>query len=417
MDPSFLQLQQFTHAKLQFYRLLSSLLSKKDALKAVLRPRSRLRAGLPDNQFLMESMLDLRQQAGAVHNSQQAGCYNRIIKALRQYPLPIKHPLQAMHLKGVGSNMVNRLYKVFKQKGIPFKTMRWPEKAKTRPVKTTKTIRQHEKMLGKIGVDIDEEAEKINESIPKSLKLGKLQHPDVEWRLLLVADSREREELTLELEGNVGVEWRSLSIGDFIWVVQVSYRHQGCLIRKEEYVLDYLVERKTTKDLISSNFSTHLNEQLSRMQKCALLKPYLLLEGDLTGRELALSLQTNHRLAVLQCRNRQEMLSWLQFLTKEILISTENLLFHELRDRLSYDSFTLSYRKTVTLREIFTEQIRQLRGISAGKVMEVVKMFTSFAVLSREMRADTETTIAKLRKLGLAHETVEAVGDLILGNS
>lgn len=97
------ELRRLTQAKLEFLRLLSTLLSRKEALKAVLRPRSRMRAYLPENQFLMEAMLDMRQQAGAVHNSQQAGCYNRIIQALRLYPLPMKHPLQAMHLKGVGA--------------------------------------------------------------------------------------------------------------------------------------------------------------------------------------------------------------------------------------------------------------------------------------------------------------------------
>ena len=385
-------------------------------MKAVLRPRSRMRAYLPENQFLMEAMLDMRQQAGAVHNSQQAGCYNRVIQALRLYPLPVKHPLQAMHLKGVGNNMLNKLYKVFKQRGVAFKSVRWPEKAKRKPAKVSKTIKTHEKELNKAGIDIDEEAEKLIESISKPTRLAKLLHPDLRWQLILVADSREREELPLDLE-EVELEWRTLAVGDFVWVVRVEFLHQGCLIRKEEYLMEYLVERKTTKDLAASSFSTHLNEQLSRMQKCSQLKPYLLLEGDLTGRELALSLQTNHNLGILQCRNRAEMLSWLQILTKEVLARAQSLPFHDLREYLTYDSFTTSYRKTVTLREVFTEQVRQWRGMAAARVPEVLKAFTSFAALSREMRDDTEETLAKLRRLGLAHETVEAVGDLILGTS
>lgn len=375
-----------------------------------------MRAYLPENQFLMEAMLDMRQQAGAVHNSQQAGCYNRIIKALRLYPLPIKHPLQAMHLKGVGNNMLNKLYKIFKQRGVAFKSMRWPEKAKRKPVKVSKTIKTHEKELSKDGIDIDDEAQKLIESIPKSIRLSNLKHPDLRWQLILVADSREREELPLDLL-EAELEWRTLAVGDFVWVVRVEFLHQGCLIRKEEYMMKYLIERKTTKDLEASSFSTHLNEQLSRMQKCSQLQPYLLLEGDLTGRELALSLQTNHNLGILQCRNRSEMLSWLQILTKEVLSHAESLLFHDLRDLLTYDSFTTSYRKTVTLREVFTEQVRQWRGMVAAKVPAVLEAFTSFAALSREMRDNTEETLAKLRRLGLAHETVEAVGDLILGNS
>ena len=357
--------------------------------------------------------MDMRQRAGGLHQTQQVGCYNRVIQALRKYPVPIIHPLQAMSLNGVGKNMLSHLFKMFKRKQIAFKYVKLPEKAKHHPAPdVAKTIKEHESELIKAGKDIDEEAQRLIESVPAAKTLGNLPY-DIEWTLVLLQDSRERED-EIKLE-NGRTETRNLAVGDFTWVLRLEYSHKGLLIRKEEYMLDYLVERKTSKDLLASNFSTHLNDQLSRMLKCKLPKLYLLLEGNFSCQEVLMSLQNQFGICILQCRSHAETLMWLKTFSAELMQQAPNLDFHQLRERTTYDSFTTMNRRTVQLREVFAEQLRQWPSVPASKVPEVLKVYPTFAKLSVQMQAKTQETVKMLQRLGLPLTAVEFIQGFILG--
>lgn len=125
-----------------------------------------------------------------------------------------------------------------------------------------------------------------------------------EYDVVLLIDERERyfdtgasgHRLDLHLskirEQGYKVEVRTLPIGDALWIARRKSHP------KEEYVLDYIIERKSLEDLISSvKESGRYYSQKYRLQHCGLRNMYYLVEGEVE----ALSSSSDYKLVCTVC--------------------------------------------------------------------------------------------------------------------
>ncbi len=88
------------------------------------------------------------------------------------------------------------------------------------------------------------------------------------------------------------VEIKTLPIGDTLWIARRKSNP------REEYVLDYIIERKGLEDLISSvKESGRYHSQKYRLQQCGLRNMYYLVEGDIE----ALSSSSDYKLVCTVC--------------------------------------------------------------------------------------------------------------------
>jgi ERCC4-type nuclease len=102
-----------------------------------------------------------------------------------------------------------------------------------------------------------------------------------DWDIVLLLDNREvrskndREYFHRKLLGKgVQCEVRSLPLGDMMWIKRSRTGN------REEWVLDYIVERKRVDDLAASIVDRRYVEQKYRLGSCGLSKVIYLVEGD-----------------------------------------------------------------------------------------------------------------------------------------
>ena len=125
-----------------------------------------------------------------------------------------------------------------------------------------------------------------------------------EYDVILLIDERERyfdtgssgHRLDVHLDRirqqGVLVEVKTLPIGDALWIARQKSNP------REEYVLDYIIERKGLEDLISSvKESGRYHSQKYRLQHCGLQNIYYLVEGEVE----ALSSSADYKLVCTVC--------------------------------------------------------------------------------------------------------------------
>ncbi|KAJ0978022.1 hypothetical protein J5N97_013496 [Dioscorea zingiberensis] len=83
----------------------------------------------------------------------------------------------------------------------------------------------------------------------------------------------------------IHVEVRRLPVGDGVWIARDRQSNN-------EYVLDFIVERKKVDDLCSSIRDNRYKDQKLRLQRCGLQKLIYLVEGDPNSLEAAESIKT-----------------------------------------------------------------------------------------------------------------------------
>lgn len=83
----------------------------------------------------------------------------------------------------------------------------------------------------------------------------------------------------------VSVEIRHLPLGDALWLA----RHK---LTREEYVLDFIIERKKVNDLLHSIRDTRYKQQKLRLLRCGLRKLIYVVEGDPNVMDSAESIKT-----------------------------------------------------------------------------------------------------------------------------
>ncbi|MCO5584676.1 hypothetical protein L7F22_038607 [Adiantum nelumboides] len=86
-------------------------------------------------------------------------------------------------------------------------------------------------------------------------------------------NTREKFAEQIKLQFQIEVEMRHLPVGDTLWLA----RHK---VTREEYVLDFIVERKNVSDLLHSIRDTRYKQQKLRLMRCGLRKLIYVVEGD-----------------------------------------------------------------------------------------------------------------------------------------
>ena len=139
--------------------------------------------------------------------------------------------------------------------------------------------------------------------------------------LVLLIDLRERKdkeqsffEKRLEEKYNIRTKVCNLPIGDFMW----EYRNQ---------IIDYVVERKTADDLLSSIQDGRYKEQKYRLKSSGFSNIFYLFEGHLTGANAMyersvssalLSTRVSDKFKVVEVNNITQSTKFIQFITQEI---------------------------------------------------------------------------------------------------
>ena len=120
-------------------------------------------------------------------------------------------------------------------------------------------------------IDNDNDEENINKNIINSSFCD---------NIYLIVDLREkgagnenfRVEILNKLPSPIPIEEKNLSLGDFTWI----YKDQ---LDGEEYMLDFIIERKTLNDLSASILDGRYNEQKYRLKNSPYKNIYYLFEG------------------------------------------------------------------------------------------------------------------------------------------
>ncbi|KAL3083277.1 hypothetical protein niasHS_011079 [Heterodera schachtii] len=206
--------------------------------------------------------------------------------------------------------------------------------------------------------------------------------------LLLITDNREhiagaRTQRKIKGIGEhlatmgVSFESRPLSVGDYLWLLQWT-NWEG---KRQELVLDYVVERKTLDDLRRSIKETRYLEQKQRLKKCGLRNVVFVLEGGTTANDRSLeqamvSSGVESGFLVHRTPNVQGTAKFLQNLTRW------------LRERCSkqkvtgppFDLFQQESKKAhaATVSDYWVRQLTVCPGVSTDRARIIRNRFPTF---------------------------------------
>jgi len=91
-----------------------------------------------------------------------------------------------------------------------------------------------------------------------------------------------------------------LSVGDFLWVAKTS--------SGQEYVLNYIIERKQISDLQSSIMDGRYYEQKFRLSKCGLKQVIYLVESSITDHHAISKEAIENALLSTSLQNSKELI-------------------------------------------------------------------------------------------------------------
>uniref|UniRef100_A0A0R3RUS6 Crossover junction endonuclease MUS81 n=1 Tax=Elaeophora elaphi TaxID=1147741 RepID=A0A0R3RUS6_9BILA len=202
-------------------------------------------------------------------------------------------------------------------------------------------------------------------------------------QIVLVIDHREsanvrkfQQMCNLFQKKGILYEMRSLSVGDYLWIMRMC---DGT-----EMVLDTIVERKTLDDLRSSILQKRYEDQKQRLMSVGIPNIIYIVEGS-TVSESALeqALVTTHienRFLVYRTSN-VEHTSFVLSKIAERLIKKATI--QELTG-MSFEKFQKTSKKTQcrTVKDVFLRQLVVCPQISVQKASLIVDRFPSFAALA-----------------------------------
>lgn len=232
-------------------------------------------------------------------------------------------------------------------------------------------------------------------------------------RLVLIVDNREKGPKRdnsyflekLKMSG-FEVETKMLSLGDFLWIVEITTN----LNVKYTLVLDYIIERKTVDDLASSIVDGRYKEQKQRLKKCQLDNVFYLVEGDLlqpglSGLKTALnSTRISEKFKVIRTENSRNSKMFISKLHQHVQQKVDRL-FEESRVSFKYhfDEFQKQQQKLAnfTVKQATINSLKQIKGLGPEAAFNLVSIFPTMLSLYRgvndaSMAETTETVLTKL---------------------
>ena len=187
----------------------------------------------------------------------------------------------------------------------------------------------------------------------------------------------------LNIDPNIKIEERLLSLSDFLWV----YKDPETKI---EYIIDFLIERKTLNDLMKSIIDGRYSEQKYRMKKSCFKNLYYLFEGNLN--EINNSFYNNinknsiisaiyntiniHDINIIKCNSTFDTIMNIINIDKNIK-KNFSFVFDENKNKISFDDFIVfnNKNKNNTIEKIFMRQLRTFYNCGKNYVNIIIKCF------------------------------------------
>ena len=260
------------------------------------------------------------------------------------------------------------------------------------------------------------------------------------WELVLLVDNRElpnrrnRAFLPLALrQKGVHVEVRALPLGDMMWVVRRPAA-DGCpglesppSRHDQEYVLDFIIERKTAEDLACSIKDGRFLEQKFRLDKSGLLNVIYLVECELNTQDVlpadkllsaVVYTEAADEYMVQRTAGPADTVKFLAMMHGMIAARTvddplwsgpqctSNRTFQFFHEKLSKSASS-------TVGDVFGAMLRQVSGMSASRAEMVLARYPTPAALLRAYDALPESDGAgrqSLLKMAAARARALALG-------
>ena len=210
--------------------------------------------------------------------------------------------------------------------------------------------------------------------------------------ILLIIDQREigpnkenfKNEI-LNISPEIKIEERLLSLSDFLWI----YKDPKTKI---EYVIDFLIERKTINDLMKSIIDGRYSEQKYRMKKSNFKNLYYLFEGNLNennnnnlfynniNKNSIISAIYNtiniHNINIIKCNSTFDTIMNIINIDKNIK-KNFSFVYDENKNKITYDEFIIlnNKNKNNTIEKIFMRQLRTFYNCGKNNVNIIIKCF------------------------------------------
>ncbi|CAJ0592898.1 unnamed protein product [Cylicocyclus nassatus] len=210
--------------------------------------------------------------------------------------------------------------------------------------------------------------------------------PTEHAEVVLIADSREdhggtRRNTVVDCltASSYRVEMRSLSVGDYLWVLRK--------IDGTEIVLDWVVERKTWDDLRQSIRMGRYEEQKQRLRHAPMKNVVYLVEGtftpDYAACEQALATtMIRHGFMIQRTKSPKDTAQFLCRLTDHL---KETMLTRQMTG-ISYESLQILSKKARadTVKDTWIRQLMVCPGMSAERAQKVAYRFPSMAAMIQQ---------------------------------
>ncbi|EDW82765.1 uncharacterized protein Dwil_GK24972 [Drosophila willistoni] len=363
---------------------------------------TRLEVRLKEPNPLFTKWLQRWLEQAEKHNQKSQYKLRQALEALKTYPLPLYSGRECAILRGFGKNLCQMI--------------------------DNEIAKQQENQVSQGGQaqDYQEEVEKVVKEVqkkqqqkqPKEKKLTKKQREELEaleertrlvempsgsFSIKLLVDIKETsgknkkvlDQTRSYLESlQVQHEVRRLTVGDFLWLAQDS---QG-----NELVLPYIVERKRMDDLASSIRDGRFHEQKHRLKQCGIPNLIYLIEDYGQNEHLGLPMDSlkqawtnakiQNNIQIIRTENHYRSMLYLSNLTKHLtqLFASKELYsvmekscdqFNPINDvRVGLLKFRSLYEDSsrsasLTVREVFLQQLLQLHSLSLERALAIVEMY------------------------------------------
>jgi ERCC4-type nuclease len=221
--------------------------------------------------------------------------------------------------------------------------------------------------------------------VPEAAKTDNKGKKIGEFEIVLVVDSAERLEndfgVVLDRLGgrNLLVEKRKLWIGDYQWMMKVG---------KDEFSMNWVVERKTADDLVHSIIDYRYEEQRVRM-KMSGAKCVYLLEGKTpksSGRisqstllNSLISTKINYGFQVKVTAETKETFNWLARVTNTLYKQATGWTISDLANLETFEEFSNRTNPgyEITVKEVFGKQLRGIEKIGEQSTLAILKLYNT----------------------------------------
>ncbi|XP_048563052.1 crossover junction endonuclease MUS81-like isoform X1 [Triticum urartu] len=240
------------------------------------------------------------------------------------------------------------------------------------------------------------------------------------YEMVLILDDREifgsrgkRVVGNIHSKFHVPVEIKRLPVGDGIWIARHRRSHT-------EYVLDFIVERKSVTDLVSSIRDSRYKDQKLRLKKCGLRKLIYLVEGDPNPLGASESIKTAcFTTEILEGFDVQRTTGYSDtentygHLTLSIIdyYSTNfSIGANTCRVCLTYDEFVKKCcdPKKLTVSDIFALQLMQVPQVTEETAVAVIELYPTLVSLARAYSMLDGDTPAQEKMLNMKSKMVNA---------